>query len=136
MDEIDRKIIELLCLNGSMPNVKIAKKVGLSEGSVRKRIKRMIKEGVIKKFTIEVKEGEKLSAITFIVVEPTTPIYEVAKKIKKLKEVEVVYEITGKFDLAVVLSADKIDALNSAIDKIRNFPHIKNTDTKMILKVW
>ncbi|MFA6036175.1 MAG: AsnC family protein, partial [Candidatus Micrarchaeia archaeon] len=45
MDKTDEKIIELLKENGNEPNTAIAKKVGLSEAAVRKRIANMVADG-------------------------------------------------------------------------------------------
>ena len=40
MDELDRKIISLLQLDGRASNAKIAREVGVSEGTVRRRLRR------------------------------------------------------------------------------------------------
>ena len=47
MDELDRKIIALLQLDGRASNAKIAREVGVSEGTVRRRLRRLVQdEGV------------------------------------------------------------------------------------------
>ena len=47
MDELDRKIISLLERNGRASNARIARDVGVSEGTVRRRLKRLISEKII-----------------------------------------------------------------------------------------
>ena len=44
MDELDRKIIALLQVDGRSSNAKIARAVGVSEGTVRRRLRRLIQE--------------------------------------------------------------------------------------------
>ena len=48
MDELDRKIIGLLQMDGRASNAKIAREVGVSEGTVRRRLRRLIQEDVVK----------------------------------------------------------------------------------------
>ncbi len=54
-DFLDVEILKMLKVNSRMPNTEIARELGISEGTVRRRINRMIKAGVIKKFTVELK---------------------------------------------------------------------------------
>ena len=53
MDEIDVKVLEILKRNARSKYVKVAQAVGLTEGAVRRRIKELTKQGVIRRFTIE-----------------------------------------------------------------------------------
>ncbi len=62
MDELDRKIIALLQLDGRASNAKIAREVGVSEGTVRRRLRRLVKEDVVK--VIAVPNLEKLGYAT------------------------------------------------------------------------
>ena len=48
MDEMDRKIIRLLQGDGRGSNAKIAREVGVSEGTVRRRLRRLVQADVIK----------------------------------------------------------------------------------------
>ena len=47
LDTIDRKIIRILQRDGRTPNVEIARQAGISEATVRKRLERLVSEGVI-----------------------------------------------------------------------------------------
>ena len=75
IDEIDRKILELLRESANMPNEKIGKKVGLSEPAARRRVANLVTRGVIKRFTIDVEEGGGVSALVFIATSPHCKIY-------------------------------------------------------------
>jgi DNA-binding Lrp family transcriptional regulator len=132
IDEIDKKIIEILKLDSRIPFLKIAKQIGISEAAVRQRIKKLIETGILKRFTIEVKK--EASAIMLISVDPSIPTFKVSVELKKINGVEKIYEVTGESDIVVFLSAGNIDELNSCIDKVREVEGVTKTNTLMILK--
>ncbi|MCD6341402.1 MAG: Lrp/AsnC family transcriptional regulator, partial [Thaumarchaeota archaeon] len=108
LDDIDVKILELLRKDGRMSFIDIGKKVGLSEGAVRRRVKLLQERGIIKKFTIEIDRSYGVSAVTFIQLEPGSSPKQVVEKVANIPGVEVVYELTGRFDVIAILSAPSI----------------------------
>ena len=133
MDEIDQKIVEILKRDSRTPYVKIAQEVGLSEAAVRRRVQNLIHSGVIRRFTIEIESGGA-NAITLLTVSSAVPSQRVAEKLKELKNVEVVHEITGQFDIAVFISASNIAEINRCIDEIRKVEGVMTTNTVIILR--
>jgi len=135
LDDIDLRIIELLRKDGRMSFIDIGRKVGLSEGAVRRRIKLLQERGIIKRFTIEVDRGYGVSAITFIQLEYSGSAKDVVNKVAKVPGVETVYELTGRFDALAIISAPSIGELNERIDMIRNIEGVKSTETAVILRI-
>ncbi len=133
-DDIDQKIIGMLKQNSRIPSVDIASAVGLSEGAVRRRINNLVKSEVIKRFTIEGGREKGASAITLISVNPSTPTSGVAEKLKNQRGAEIVYEITGEYDIAAVVSAASIAEVNKCIDDIRRVDGVATTNTVIILR--
>jgi len=105
MDDTDKEIIRILKNDGRATYSDIGKRVGLSEGAVRKRIKALVDSGVIRRFTIKVGLTEGAEAITLLSINPSFPTSEVSKTLKKFPNVETVYEITGQYDIAVIISS-------------------------------
>jgi len=136
MDETDREIIKILKNNGRATYSDIGKKVGLSEGAVRKRIKALADSGVIRRFTVKVGLTEGAEAITLLSVSPSFPTSDVSKILKKLPNVETVYEITGQYDIAVIISGLNITEVNECLEKIRRVDGVVNTNTMIILRSW
>ncbi|MFP3130968.1 MAG: HTH-type transcriptional regulator LysM [Nitrososphaeria archaeon] len=134
MDEIDLKLLELLKEDGRASYIDLGKQLNLSEAAVRRRVKKLVDDGVIKKFTIEIKERERAMALTLLSTSPNIPTYEVASNISKIKGVEKVYEITGQYDIAVLISAPSIAEVNKVIDEIRKADGVINTNTVIILR--
>ena len=81
----------------------MAGKVGLSEAAVRRRVSNLVKEGTIKKFTIEVSEPQLHQRHNLRLGQPCQPTSEVSKKIRAVKGVETIYETTGPFDIAAII---------------------------------
>jgi DNA-binding Lrp family transcriptional regulator len=114
--------------------VDIAREVGLSESAVRRRVKNLVDNGTIKRFTVEIGLSNKTSAITLVSVSPSTDTSKVSEKLKLLKGVDVVYEITGQYDIVAILSAPAITEINKCIDEVRRIDGVDDTNTVIILR--
>jgi DNA-binding Lrp family transcriptional regulator len=136
MDDTDKAIIEILKHDGRATYSNIGKRIGLSEGAVRKRIKALSNSGAIKRFTVKVGLTEGAEAIALLSVDPSLPTSDVSKALKKFSNVETVYEITGQYDIAVIISGFNITEVNECLEKIRRLKGVANTNTMIILRSW
>jgi len=71
---IDELLLGLLREDARASNTKIATKLGLSESAIRRRIDNLKTSGRISRFTVEVDDRELSSAITWVSVDPGTPL--------------------------------------------------------------
>lgn|SRR5574338_1208632 len=133
-DKIDEKIIEFLRSDSRESFVDIGKRLKLSESAVRRRVKNLTDNGTIKKFTIEVGEENATSAIVLVSVDSATDTSKVSTKLAKLEGVKTVYEITGQYDIATIISAPNIVEINASIDALRKIPGVTDTNTVIILR--
>jgi Lrp/AsnC family leucine-responsive transcriptional regulator len=136
MDDTDKEIIEILKQDGRATYSDIGKRVELSEGAVRKRIKALVDSGAIRRFTIKVGLTEGAEAIALLSVDPSLPTSEVSNALKKFSKVETVYEITGQYDIAVIISGLNITEVDECLEKIRRLQGVANTNTMIILRSW
>jgi Lrp/AsnC family transcriptional regulator, regulator for asnA, asnC and gidA len=134
LDETDENIIRILQADSRRAFVDIANDIGLSESAVRRRVKNLVDRNIIKRFTIELGISDKTSAITLISVASTADTSDVSDHLMKLKGVKVVYEITGQYDIAAIITAPAIPDINKSIDDIRKIDGVSDTDTVIILK--
>jgi Lrp/AsnC family transcriptional regulator, regulator for asnA, asnC and gidA len=134
IDDTDEKIIRIMQADSRKPFVEIANEIGLSESAVRRRVKNLVDSGAIKRFTIELGASDKTSAITLISVASTADTSAVSGRLMKLGGVEVVYEITGQYDIAAIIAAPAIAEINKCIDDIRKIEGVSDTNTVIILK--
>ena len=114
--------------------IDIGKKLKLSESAVRRRVKNLTDNQIIKKFTIEIGEQNSTKAIVLISVESSMDTSKVSARLTKLDGVKTVYEITGQYDIAVVISSPNITEINLAIDALRKVPGVSDTNTVIILR--
>jgi len=133
-DKVDERIIEYLKENARESFVDIGKKLKLSESAVRRRVKNLLGSGVIKKFTLELGEENATSAIVLVSVDSATDTSKVSIKLTKLEGVKTVYEITGQYDITVIISAATIAEINNSIDALRKITGVVDTNTVIILK--
>lgn len=135
MDEVDRRILELLREDSRLAYTKIAKTLGLSEGTVRQRVRRLLKSGVIRRFTIETAD-ERPEALVLVSTSPAFSASKVTEQILKVGGVKSVSELAGQYDISVVVSGEEIASVNQSIDDIRSIEGIQNTHTLFVLRKW
>ena len=133
-DKIDEQIIEFLRNDSRESFVDIGKKLKLSESAVRRRVKNLVDSGTIKRFTIEEGEKNTTSAIVLISVDSTIDTSKVSAKLTKLEGIKTVYEITGQYDISVIITAPSIGEINSSIDALRKIPGVIDSNTVIILR--
>ena len=133
-DETDEKILEFLQKDSRESFVEIGKKLKMSESAVRRRVKNMVDNGIIEKFTVQVGEANSTSAIVLISVDSSVDTAKVSTKLTKLSDVKTVYEITGQYDISVIVRAQNITEINKCIDDLRKIPGVIDTNTVIILK--
>ena len=104
-DEKDKEILELLKQNARVSNTKIAKKVNLSEGAVRNRINRFVKEKIITHFTIDLSIGAYFAILMAKAKDDTK---KMMSEISNLHITKDAYEISGEYDSCLILEGNSL----------------------------
>ena len=133
MDALDEKILKILRNNARLAFVDIAAQLEISEGTIRSRVKKLVEDGVIKKFTITT-ASKNIKSLIMVSINININTSDVSKKIRKIDGVETVYEISGDDDIVVIVNVSDSDELNRIIESIRGISHTLSTRTSMILK--
>ena len=133
LDEVDKKIIDILRQDARTSHTEMAKSLRLTEGAVRRRVKNLVQDGQIRRFTIETAEEEP-AALMLVSVSPSVPTSQISTALKKTKGVKRVYEVTGEFDVIAFLSASDTQSLDACIEKARMLEGTARTNTMMVLK--
>ena len=131
LDDIDKNIIAELENDARKPFLQIAKMLNVSEGTIRKRVSKLISNEIIKKFTIEVKNN--YSAIVGIETNPHIPTKHIGDDLKKLGARKV-FEVAGRYDLICFLASKGLEQMNEVLEKIRIIKGVEHTETFTILK--
>ena len=132
MDELDRRILDILRRDARTPNTEIADEVGTSEGTVRNRVERLVEEGVIERFTISTRTGN-LKAMIEVTVAVDVDTNDVSELMADWKDVDFVWQVSGEEDVVLVVDAADTQSLNNLITRARELDEVKNTKTRLIL---
>jgi DNA-binding Lrp family transcriptional regulator len=103
IDDIDRKILDMMRSNARISLTSISKRLSLSKSAVKYRLDRLVRSGVIRSFFALVDSavyGLKLSVVFDLTIEPQM-IQEAAEKLSAYSEVMRVYELTNSPELHV-----------------------------------
>jgi len=136
MDKVDKEIIKILKDDGRAGYIAIGKKIGLSEGAVRKRIKALTDARVIRKFTVKIGVAEGAEAVALLSVNPSLPTQEVSKRVQAIPNVETTYEVTGEYDIVAIIGGMNVVEVNECIERIRRVEGIAKTNTMIVLRSW
>ena len=137
MDELDRKIIQILQENGRASNARIARDVGVSEGTVRRRLQSLLQEGIIKVVALPDPEvlGYNTEALVGIQVDPDK-IDEVARQLAELKESSWVSVTTGSFDIFCWVTLPSSEDLGNFLkSEVGTISGVRRTETFVSLMV-
>lgn len=137
IDEVDINIIRELQKDARQSYREIAEKLNVAEGTVYNRMNKLKEIGVLKKFIPDInfaKLGYDLTALIGVMVEGGH-LPEIEKDIAAEACVTAVYDVTGDYDAVIVAKFKERDALNALIKKILAMPHVKRTNTMVVLNV-
>lgn len=136
LDEFDRQIIHLLQTNGRLSHVEIARSLGLSEGTVRKRLDRLIHAGIIRIVAVTNPAALGLAASVFIGIQAElSRLGEVAQRLAALPEVQSVDIVTGTYDVIIEAALPSAEHLLSfLVDKVSAIPGVKRTETSHVMQ--
>lgn len=136
--ELNRKIITLLQQDGRMAYSAIAAQVGVSEGTVRNRVRQLIDDNII---TIQAEAlpyamGYNFNALTFIKISPGVSIDEVAKRISAIPEVYYLIMVMGRFDLSIATYHRSQEDFRAFLtEHFYGRPDIADVENSLVLKV-
>ena len=132
-DKVDENILEFLRKDSRESFVEIGKKLKLSESAIRHRVKNMVGSGTITKFTVE-EGGGQPEALVMVSADSSIDTSKVSLKLTKLGAIKKIYEITGQYDICVIIQAPSINEINACIDDLRKITGVTDSNTVIILK--
>jgi Lrp/AsnC family transcriptional regulator, regulator for asnA, asnC and gidA len=137
MDELDRRIIALLERNGRASNARIARDVGVSEGTVRRRLKRLVQDKIINVIALPDprKLGYESEALIGMQIDPDK-IDQVANKVAELENTRWVAVTTGTYDVFAWATLPNAEELGRFLrEKVGTIQGVRRTETFVNLAV-
>ena len=137
IDETDRKIIELLQDNARQSNAAIARIIGVSEATIRRRIKIMVDDGSLSIRAVPNPNsfGLDTSAIIGVDVQPDM-LDKVAEAITERDEVIYLGVSTGRYDLIIWVLVRTLNELRELLETfLAKVKGIRKTETLVMLDI-
>ena len=136
LDSVDRQIIHILQRDGRTSNVEIARQIGMSEATVRKRLDRLVSAQMIRITAVPDAVSAGFSTIAFMTLSvDLARAGQIADEIARMPEVRTIHLTTGGSELLVeawFTSSD--DLLRFMTQHIGGIPGIRRTATSHVLK--
>lgn len=136
LDSLDRQLIDILSRDARVSNRKIAADLGVTEGTVRGRIKRLQQDGLIAFTAITGFEMAQKSRLAFINVQADVDrVREVAAQISELPHINAVLLTMGPFNITAMCLFEELDTLvHIASDKILALDGVHHVETSIAVK--
>lgn len=136
LDDVDRRILDLLLEDGRRSASEIGRRVSLSPAAAKRRIDRLEQRGVITGYRAVVDYeslGHTIEAFTELRFEGSTRVDEIDAAFAGLPEVVETFTMAGDPDALVRLRVADLDHLRSVIDLLRRGGRVTGTKTLIVL---
>jgi DNA-binding Lrp family transcriptional regulator len=136
LDDLDHQLIELLSKDARVSNRKIATELGVTEGTVRGRIKRLQQDRLISFTAITGLQMAHKSRLAFIRVQAEADkVRDVARAIREIDSINAVLVTMGSFNIMAMCLFDELDDLvDIASDRILALPGVHDVETSIAVK--
>jgi Lrp/AsnC family transcriptional regulator for asnA, asnC and gidA len=130
-DSVDWQIIEILRPDGRISNREVARRLGLSEGTVRARIKRLEQQKIIRIAAVTSVTAMGMGAAAYVgVTVDRGRLYEVAETLKQIPQVQFVAITLGQYDIVLdLLTETREELLHILNDQIATIPGVRRSET-------
>lgn len=140
MDETDFKILKILQKKARIPNVEVARKVGMAPSAVLERIKKLEARGIISGYEMRVNpEHFNRSMIAFIRIRVTEAalIRKTARQLTQYEEFQEVHYISGEDCLLAKVRISNSAELETILnEKLASIPTIQSTRSAIVLSSY
>lgn len=136
IDDLDHKILARLMENGRESYAGIGHAVGLSTAATKRRVDRLLTEGVIRRYTAEVEPaalGWSIEAFVELYCEGQVPPSQMREMVATIPEAAEAYTVTGEADGILLVRCSDALHLEKVLGVIRTYPGVNRTRSSIIL---
>ena len=122
MDEIDAKILKLLSKNADVTASEIGGMVNLSVPAVNKRIQKLKKDGMIRRYTVLTngkQVGKPIMAFVLLVVQAGRQGEPFLDYVKNDDDILECFSVTGEYDYLIKVCASDMESLKNKLSQIK-----------------
>lgn len=135
IDTLDRRIVHQFQIDGRMPFTKVASELGVSEGTVRQRVSRLTRSGVLK-FVADADPRDFGLVEVYLGLRIQGPALERAvDQIVSIPEVPYAAVCSGTFDILCEVICRDNDDLLRLLQEVRKISGVSHIETLTVLKI-
>ena len=134
-DELDKRIIELLCRSSQGSYRQIAKQLNVHPTTLIQRVKNLESKGVIQGYRASVdymKLGFEYMGMVSVYADDVLTVQD---KIAQIPQVISIFDVTGESDCMVWIACIDRDEFSVAVKAINAIDGVKKTNTSVILGI-
>ena len=140
IDEISLKILKILQKNARIPNVEVARQVGLAPSAVLERIRKLEKQGIIEGYEVRVNPevfNKGLVAFLIIKTNENANDAEIGKKLAYRPKVLEVHYVAGDDAFLVKIRETSLEDLDRLIrEKIKSIDGVCAIKTSVVFSTY
>lgn len=135
IDHQDKALLSLLRANSRESVAELARKLNLSRTTVKDRIERLEKRGIITGYTVRFSEAYAEGQIQAHVLISSDPkqAAQIVRKLRQLPEINALHAVNGVYDMIAEVNADSTRELDKVLDQIGGTEGIGKTVSSIIL---
>ncbi len=135
MDELDRRLLDLLRADARAPAARLARDLGLSRTTVQSRIERLERQGVIAGYTVRLAEAHERGLIHAYVLMTTSHKHAAAvtSAVRRVGAVRRLHSVSGPFDMIAELVAASVADMDAQIDALGAIDGVERTTSTIVL---
>ncbi len=135
MDDLDRRLLDLLTANSRASVTRLARDLGVARATVQDRIYRLEHEGPLRGYTTRLAPDYQRSRIGAHVMIAADPKKQAAltRALQKIPAVRALHTISGQYDLIAVVQEQSTEALDTSIDAIGALDGVERTLSSIVL---
>lgn len=135
MDDADRKLIAALRRDSRKTLSELSADMGLSRTTVRSRIDRLVRDGVILGFTVVLKEETRQSPVRGLMLLGIEGhgTDRIVHRLSGIPAVQTIHSTNGKWDLIAEIGTETLEELDSVLAEIRRFDGVMTSETNLLL---
>ena len=136
IDEIDRKILNIIQKNARISNADIAREIGLAPSATLERVRKLEERGVIQGYFTKIDAEEVgLGLTAFVAVKTHECCVDTDRFLAEIPEVLEVHDLAGEDAYFLKVKVKDTKALSKLLrNKLRNDPNVASTNTTVVLK--
>jgi DNA-binding Lrp family transcriptional regulator len=134
-DDLDRRIIAHLRVDGRASLSKLADALGVARGTVQNRLDRLLDSGTLLGFTVRVRDDyDDLSVRAVMMVEVTgKSTTQVIQKLRGIVEIRTLHTTNGNWDLVADIRAASLSDFDRVLREVRMIDGVANSETSLLL---